>query len=244
VVTSAVARSVPDQDNAAPLTIGLALNRKLPVSDQVHDALKRAILTLELMPGSSISENRICRTFGVSRTPVRAALARLSDEGLIDVFPQQGSFVTPIRLSLVTDSQFVRKALEVAILLEAAKRWTPAMSAEARVIVESQKGSIVAGDGDLFFCEDERFHHAFARFADREGVWTTVMVAKARLARFVRLFGKPDRLPIVIEEHLAILDALDQGDAPEAARRLEYHLDRIFNLLNELPEAYRPYLAD
>src|ERR1700760_4683360 len=85
VVTSAVARSVPDQDSAAPLNIGLALNRKLPVSDQVYEALKRAILTLQLMPGSSISENRICRALGVSRTPVRAALARLSEEDLIDV---------------------------------------------------------------------------------------------------------------------------------------------------------------
>jgi DNA-binding GntR family transcriptional regulator len=244
VVTSAVARSVPGEDSAAPLNLGLALNRKLPVSDQVYDALKRAILTLQLMPGSSISENRICRALGVSRTPVRAALARLSEEDLIDVYPQQGSFVAPIRLSLIGDSQFVRKALEVAILRDAAKRWTPAMSLEARAIVASQEASIAVGDKDLFFVEDERFHQALARFAERDGVWPTLMLAKARLERFVRLFGKPDRLPVVIEEHLAILAALDQGDADEAARRLEYHLDRIFNLLNELPEAYRPYLAD
>ena len=175
---------------------------------------------------------------------MRAAIARLSEEGLIDVYPQQGSFVAPIRLAGITDSQFVRKALEVAILMEAAKVWTPAMSSEARAIVDSQAGSIALGDDELFFTEDERFHHAFARFADREGVWQTVMGAKARLGRFVRLFGKPERLPSRHRGASRILDALDAGDAPEAARRLEYHLDRIFNLLNELPDQYRPYLSD
>src|SRR5262249_24368279 len=122
------ARAMPSTDSAGPLAVSLALNRKLPVADQVYEALKKAIVTLQLMPGASISENRVCRTFGVSRTPVRSAIALLAEEGLIDVYPQQGSFVAPIRLSLITDSQFFRKALEVAILLEAAGRWTPAMS--------------------------------------------------------------------------------------------------------------------
>ena len=84
---------------APPLAVSLSLNRKLPVADQVYEALKKAIVTLQLMPGASISENRICRTFGVSRTPVRSAIARLREEGLIDVYPQQGSFVAPIRLA-------------------------------------------------------------------------------------------------------------------------------------------------
>ena len=243
MATQTVAHPAPEPEPPA-LAVFLSLNRKLPVGDQVYEALKKAIVTLQLMPGVSISENRICRSFGVSRTPVRAAIARLSEEGLIDVYPQQGSFVAPIRLAGIADSQFVRKALEVAILLEASRVWTPAMSAEARAIIDSQAGSIPLGDDELFFAEDERFHHIFARFADREGVWETVMGAKDRLSRFVRLFGKPERLPVVIEEHRSIVDALDRGDGPEAARRLEYHLDRIFNLLNELPDQYRPYLAD
>jgi DNA-binding GntR family transcriptional regulator len=244
VVTTSVARPVSGDDQASPLTIPLLLNRKLPVADQVYEALKKAIVTCRLLPGTSISENRICRALGVSRTPVRAAIARLGEEGLIDVYPQQGSFVAPIRLTGIADSHFVRKALEVAILSEVARIWTPEMSREARAIVASQQQAIGAGDNDAFFAGDEHFHHCFAVFAGREGVWATVMGAKPRLARFQRLFGKPDRLPVVIMEHRAILEALDAGDGAEAARRLEYHLDKIFNLLNELPDQYRPYLAD
>src|SRR4051794_21836889 len=87
LVTSSMAHPLPEADHGAPLAVSLALNRKLPVADQVYEALKKAIIRLQLMPGASISENRICRTFGVSLTPVRSAIARLSEEGLIDVYP-------------------------------------------------------------------------------------------------------------------------------------------------------------
>ena len=69
-------------------------------------------------------------------------------------------------------------------------------------------------------------------------------IDKARLARFVRLFGKPDRLPVVIREHVAILDALDAGHLDRAIEELEYHLDMAFTILKQLPEEYGPYVVD
>jgi DNA-binding GntR family transcriptional regulator len=224
--------------------IDFEIDRKRSVGDQVYEALKRAIVSVRLLPGALISENSICRHFGVSRTPVRSAIVRLAEEGLIDVYPQQGSFVAPIRLSGIKDSHFIRKSLEISILREAAKIWTPGTSSAARAIVASQEAAIAAGDADLFHREDERFHEVFSLFAKREGVWGTVLVAKARLGRFVRLFGKPERLPVVVAEHLAILAALDAGDVDEAAKRLEYHLDKIFNMVEQLPEQYRAFVVD
>lgn len=235
---------IPPEAEEDGLGFAVDINRKHPVADQIYDALKRAIITVRLMPGTSISENRICRHFGVSRTPVRSAVVRLSEEGLIDVYPQQGSFVSPIRLAEVRDSHFIRKNLELALLREAAAKWSPAKSAEARAIIEIQRHAMVIGDNDLFFEEDEHFHQAFASFAAREGVWPTILQVKARLARFVRLFGTPARLPVVLTEHLAILDALDAGEIGEAVARLEKHLDMIFTMLEQLPDEYGPYVAE
>ena len=82
-----VGASLPDDEM---LQIGLQVDRGLPVSDQVYEALKQAIIKVKLLPGSLVSENRICRHFGVSRTPARTALVRLAEDGLIDVFPRQG----------------------------------------------------------------------------------------------------------------------------------------------------------
>ncbi len=94
----------------------ISFDRRRQVSDQVYEALKKAIVSLRLPPGTSISENRICRQIGVSRTPVRSAIIRLVEDGLIEVFPQKGSFVAPIKLSAVRNNHFIRKALELAVL--------------------------------------------------------------------------------------------------------------------------------
>jgi DNA-binding GntR family transcriptional regulator len=244
--------NIPDEDTEktvpglGPDGLGFAvdINRKYPVADQIYEALKEAIVSVRLLPGTSISENRICRHFGVSRTPVRSAMVRLSEDGLIDVYPQQGSFVSPIRLVEINDSHFVRKNLEIALMREAAAKWSPQKSAEARAIIEVQRQAIATGDGNLFFREDEHFHQVFATFAERERVWVTILQAKARLARFVRLFGKPDRLPVVVKEHIAILDALDAGEIDRAIAELEHHLDMAFTMLKQLPEEYGPYVVE
>ena len=232
------------QDDADPLPVSIVLERRQPVADQVYQALRFAIVTVRLMPGTPISENRICRHFGVSRTPARAALLRLAEEGLIDVYPQQGSFVSPIRMGDVEDARFIRRSLEVSIMNEAAAAWTPEMGAQSRAIVKSHAQAIEDDDIDAVFREDMRFHRAFSVFAGREGVWDSILGAMARLSRIVRLFGKPERLPVVLAEHNAILDALDAGDAAAAVGSLEYHLDRIFVMLKQVPEQYSPYVVE
>ncbi len=222
----------------------IRLDRRRPVSEQVYDALKQAIVTVRLLPGTSISENRICRHFGVSRTPVRTAIVRLAEEGLIDVYPQQGSFVAPIRLAGIAAGRFARRVLEAAVLREAAALWTAEMSRQSHAIIAAQSRAIAAGDTEAFHREDENFHHAFSVFAGREAVWGTILGAKASLARVMRLLGRPDRLPVVVAEHAAIVDALDAGDADAAVRRLEDHLDKIFQMIERLPDQYRPYVTD
>ena len=240
---AAAADSAEERAGGLP-DIRFQLDRRLPVADQVYGALRHAIVGVHLLPGTPISENSISRQFGVSRTPIRAAIQRLAEEGLIDVYPQQGSFVAPIRLSGIGDAHFVRRALEVAVLHETVKIWTPAMSAAARAVPARQRTLLDIGDTDGFHAADAEFHHLLMSFANREGVWTTIQAAWTRLARFMRLFGSPERLPLVIEEHIAIIDALDAGDAAGAEARLVYHIDRTFVLLDQLPDRYRRYVAD
>jgi GntR family transcriptional regulator, rspAB operon transcriptional repressor len=233
--------SVLDED---PLHVAFTLDRKMPVSDQVFFALRRAILRLDLKPGASISENRICRHFGVSRTPVRTAIVRLAEEGLIDVYPQQGSYVSMIRLSELGDSHFVRCSLELAILREAAERWTADHSARARALIELQGAAVAAGRSEDFLKVDDHFHELFADVAGRPGVWGTILAAKARLGRFIRLAALPGRLPHAVAEHGEIIDALDRRDGEAAVERLQHHLDQNFVMMKELPDHFRPYIVD
>lgn len=226
------------------LAFAVTLDRRRPVADQIYGALKQAIVTLKLLPGTSISENRICRQVGVSRTPVREALIRLVADELIDVFPQQGSFVAPIKISTVKESHFIRKALEIAALRRVAETWARADSTRNRLILAQQDAALVAADNEAFHALDETFHRDFCRAAALEGVWSTIQEAKARVDRVHRLYAIEGRLPTALVEHRAIVDALDAGEAEQAVAHLDYHLDRALDLLDQLIGQYGRYFID
>ena len=82
----------------------------------VYDTIRRKVLTLELPPGAALSENELAAALGVSRTPVRESLILLAEEGLVQVFPQVGSFVARVDPDGVADAQFLREAVELAAL--------------------------------------------------------------------------------------------------------------------------------
>ncbi len=101
--------------------LGPEVDRRRPIVPQVHDALRDAIVRVAILPGQAISETEMAASFGVSRTPIREALIRLADEGLIDIYPQAGTFVSRIDLAAVREAQFVRQTLETAVGIEAAE---------------------------------------------------------------------------------------------------------------------------
>src|SRR3954463_4182054 len=93
---------------------------RLSVRDQTLEALRRRIISLELPPGEPLSENELSQELGVSRTPVRESLILLREEGLVQVFPQFGSFVSLVDPTRVADAQFVREAIECASVADIA----------------------------------------------------------------------------------------------------------------------------
>lgn len=233
-----------DEAEDALNKLTIVFDRKRQVGDQIYDALKKAIVSLDLPPGASISENRICRQIGVSRTPVRAAIIRLVEDGLIEVFPQKGSFVAAIRLSAVRNNHFIRKALEIAVLRRASDFWTPEVAARSRQILTRQAAALADGDLDRFHDLDEAFHRAFCTAAALDGVWSTIQIAKARVDRVHRLASGQGRLPLVIAEHGNILELLEAGDADRAAERLDYHLERAPAILETLIGSYEKYFVE
>lgn len=239
-----VAQPAGPQPATDTLALDLSIDRRRQVSDQIYEALRRAIVSLRLPPGTAISENRICRHVGVSRTPVREAIIRLVEDDLIEVFPQQGSFVAPIKLGTIRESHFIRKALELAVLRQAAARWSPELSGRAHALLAEQEAALASGDEERFHELDEAFHRNVCDSADLAGVWNTIQGAKARVDRVHRLAAVEGRLPVVIREHRAVIEALDAGDEAGAVARLEYHLDRILALLEMLVGRNQRYFVD
>jgi GntR family transcriptional regulator, rspAB operon transcriptional repressor len=224
-------------EQVAPVEIDFSqhVDRKLPAADQIYQGLREAIISGNFRPNEAISENRVCGMFNVSRSPVRIALTRLAEDKLIDIFPQRGSFVSPIILQKVQEGHFARVALELAVLSEAAKHWTAKASAEANKAIKLQQQFSKTGDLWSFHTADELFHRTFAETAKLEGIWGTILSVKTHLDR-VRHLANPVKghTDKVIEEHKAVLQHLDSGNAELAVEAMRQHLDSLHTTIARL----------
>src|SRR3954452_5329577 len=133
--------------------IGPEVDRRRPIVPQIYDALRDAIVRVAVRPGQAISETEMAASFGVSRTPIREALIRLADDGLVDIYPQAGTFVSRIDLAAVREAQFVRQTLETAVAIQAAS--TSSGVAVFERILQRQEQAIRDGDFGEFFASDE-----------------------------------------------------------------------------------------
>jgi GntR family transcriptional regulator, rspAB operon transcriptional repressor len=226
----------------APSLVLAPINNRAPISPQIYERLRRAITTLAMSPSESLSEQDLAQQLGVSRTPVREALIRLADEGLIDVLPQRGSFVAPIRLKDVEEAQFIRESLEVAVSRRLAERPSEAFLESARASLQRQEQAVRREDRDLFLELDEAFHHSFCDAAGLPRSWRLIQTVKMQLDR-VRYLSLPQagHLALILSQHKAIFDAIAAKKPEQAAERMEVHVREILRTVRKL-SAERPDL--
>ena len=222
-----------------------ALDRRLPAAEQVYRRLREAIITCRLEPNEAISENRLCGLFQVSRSPVRTAVTRLAEDGLIDIFPQRGTFVAPIKLRQVREAQFARAALEVALVAEAARHWQDRDTAAIKTNLERQKQHAKSGDAWAFYLDNEAFHQLIARAARMEGVWTTVQSVKMLWDRIGHIANRvPAHTAEIVEEHRGIVEALAARDGKRAAAAMQRHLKSVDHAIARLRPLHADYFVE
>jgi DNA-binding GntR family transcriptional regulator len=197
-----------------------------------------------LLPGTPLSEKDLVESLGVSRTPVREALLKLADDGLVEVYPQSGTFVSPISTSEVLDSQFVREALETTAVANAIERITASDVEQLRENLAQQRALHRAGQLDQFIVVDEAFHASIFRIAGHEAVWTVVTNAKHQMDRVRHLTIKQPRKPgAVITEHAEVVNGLERGDAAAAVAAMRTHLRGVFRSIELLAAENPDYFA-
>jgi DNA-binding GntR family transcriptional regulator len=200
------------------------------VRSRVHTVLRERITSLELPPGSPLSENELAAELTVSRTPVREALILLGEEALVEVFPKLGTFVTKISVPAVLEAQFVREAIELAALRQSTERADAADIAALRDILARQREVDESGDPAEFFALDEAFHRRLMEASGHRTLWRTVTTAKAHLDRARRLsLPLPHRVELLIAEHTAVVDALEKRDTAAAEHALSGHLRGVYS---------------
>ncbi|HTR83895.1 MAG TPA: GntR family transcriptional regulator [Reyranella sp.] len=211
------------------------ISRTGTASAAIYADLRAEILALKRLPGTPLSESQVAMACGVSRTPVREAILRLASEGLVDVFPQSGTFVSRIPLAALPEAIVIRKALEEAATRLAAAHATPEHIAVLEEIVARQGKAERAGDQNAFHLADEQFHAALADAAGYPGMWTIAQQVKVNVDRYRRLtLPRTGRMTHARDEHRAILDAVAAHDAPRAVAAMTHHLDGLLLVMDDI----------
>jgi DNA-binding GntR family transcriptional regulator len=195
------------------------------LSDRAYFAIRELIVTLELSPGSIVSERGLQKTLGVGRTPVREALQRLEGESLIEVYPRRGIFVSNVNVLDLGVLSEVRIALEGFAARLAAERATAAdKAATAELIADLEELSATA-DERLLIDLDQRIHRHVYRCAHNSFLETTLDGYYVLTLRIWFLaLDRVNRLGDAVKEHLELLVAIRDGDPARAEDAMKRHV--------------------
>ena len=202
------------------------LDRKLPLRDQIYQIIRSLVIVGQLRPGQPVNEIEIAERLGVSRTPVREAVKRLSDEGLIDVYAQTGTFVAEISRKALEEAYVIRTALELESVRRAATKVTDAHAEALEDIIELHQTAIRRQRYADAIRLDDQFHRYIAGVNDFSMLWRTVDISKAQMDRGRYLaIPHPGWGDITIAQHRQIRAALQKHDVEAAADAMREHLD-------------------
>lgn len=231
--------------------VDVALFEGGPTGRGVYDSLRDQIVKLDLPPGTPLLRAELAERYGVSLTPLRDALQQLAKEGLVRIFPQSRTLVTPINITAIREAQFMRIALETEVVRQLAGDITPDDQARLRSIVALQ-ASIGQHPGDIptFQELDEMFHQALFAAARHVQSQRVMRSHAGHLERLRRLHlddigdaGRVNNNQAVVSGHTAVLDGIDAGDPDAAMAAMRCHLQRTVDRISEKRAAFPNYFA-
>lgn len=204
------------------------LDRQRLAAPQVYEALRGHILAMQLQPGSVLPRVELAAHFGVSQTPVREALIKLGEEGLVDIFPQHATVVSRIDVAAARQAHFLRRAIELELVAELAQLPDAAL----RQLLTTLRGHLArqavaarAADYGGFVAADHDFHHALYAAAGMQPLWQLVRQRAGHVDRLRRLnLPARGKAQAVQRDHKAIVAALAARDAAAAQKAVRTHL--------------------
>ena len=193
--------------------------------DIAYEYLRKQIVFCTLKPGDLIDERQITEQLGISRTPVREAITKLSEENLVTIFPRKGIVVSQISFSDLREMIECRLLVEPYLIHQTfAQLDTEALKALRDKVVA--KGSVTGVDADAIEDDfDYAFHMYFAKRAGNhylEGLMSTLLALSQRSRIF--LPWSPERVSGAANEHIAIIDCALAGDEEGTTEAIRTHL--------------------
>lgn len=189
-------------------------------------AIKENIISLDLEPGASISENEIANFLGVSRTPVRESIQELSKASVIEIYPQRGSYVALIDPDLVEEARFLRKVLDEAVIEEACRMANNMDIIAMEENVSLQEFYLKSPSAEKIYVLDNEFHRLIYAAAKKETLHVMRSNIMLHFDRVRSLSMKTVKDTKIVNDHRQMLEAIKANDSDTAKALVEKHLDR------------------
>ena len=197
------------------------------LEEQVYLALEEAIIAGEYKKGDSLTEMSLSKKLGVSRTPIRAALARLSKEGLVEISPNRGAVVVGVTDEDLSDVYRIRIRLEGLASAMAATRISDEEKGELLETLELSEFYLGKGDTEKLKELDTAFHKIVYKASGSRMICSILSDLHQNIRSYRKLsLTVPGRLEKSIKEHRDIYNAIASGDADEADRLTSDHIER------------------
>ncbi len=205
--------------------------------------LKENIISLELKPGTAVSENELAAEFGISRTPVREALAELVKVSILEIYPQRGSFVSLIDPKMVDESRFLRKVLDRAVIEVACNMASPVLIDEMEENVHLQEFYLEKQDADRIFELDNAFHKLIYTAAQKDILYEMRSNMMIHFDRVRTLSVESVKDMKIVADHRDMLEAIKAKDSVGAVKLVDKHLSRYqvdeYQIREEFPEYFK-----
>ena len=237
------ARSTASSDRTPPFASGERPRiRRISASQQIHEALRDRIVGLDLRPGQNLSRSEIADYYGVSQTPVRDAMLKLEEDGLLVIYPQSKTEVSRIDVVQARETQFLRLSIELEVTRRLALDGGEKRLAPVREMLARQGAALAAGDLDSFAELDHRFHGALCEAVGVAPLWRLVTSRSGHIDRLRNLnLPDPGKPAEILKYHGCILDAIAAGDLSGAETAVREHLSGTLATVDEIIARFPDY---
>lgn len=210
--------------------------KKNSAAQLAYQDIREQILHLELAPGTALSEIDTAAKYHISRTPVRDVFKALESEGLLEIKPHIGTFVSFIDLDMISDILYMREVTEQAIFRDLAASYDKSQEFHVQLVLKKQK-EIIESDLPIeemsraFIIADNHFHHTLYELAGKKNIITffnTINSQYERFRTFINLKGKEDLL-CLYHDHAEIWNCIVNRDYDTLSERISHHLYDGFN---------------
>ena len=222
----------------------MIIDERLPgenARDFAFRILKDNIVSLELKPGTLLSENETAAKLGLSRTPLREAISDLSRVSIIETFPQRGSYISLIDPQMVEEARFLRRVLDEAVIRLACRETDPETMKKLEDNIDLQEFYLAKANAEKIYELDNAFHRLIYVAARKEIIYemrSTIMIHFDRV-RTLSVEAVKDMK--IVADHSGMLEAIKAHDEEKAVALVEKHLSRYSFDAEQIRERFPEY---